>query len=49
MAYSSGAMVYLEMREYDNAWKDADKAQSLGFPPPPEFMELLRKSSGRKK
>jgi hypothetical protein len=42
-------MAYCNKKDFSNAWQDVHKAQSLGFEPPPEFMEILKKFSGREK
>ncbi|MBC8470437.1 MAG: tetratricopeptide repeat protein [Planctomycetes bacterium] len=47
MAYYYRAMTYHRKKEYDQAWEDVHKAQSLGQEV--RFLEILRKDSGRKK
>jgi tetratricopeptide (TPR) repeat protein len=42
-----GEAYYLE-REYEKSWKDVEKAKYLGYPIDPEFLDDLRKASGRK-
>jgi len=44
--YSRGASYYFK-KEYDKSWDDIKKAQDLGYPVRPEFLDDLRKSSGR--
>jgi len=39
-------MYYLS-EEYDKSWRDIRKAQDLGYKVSPEFLEDLRKASGR--
>jgi tetratricopeptide (TPR) repeat protein len=47
MAHYYRALTYLREKEYDKAWEDVHKAQSLGQEV--RFLETLRKNSGRKK
>lgn len=49
LAYSFRGMVYCNKKDFSKAWEDVNKARSLGLEPPPQFMELLKKSSGREK
>ena len=49
LAYSFRGMAFCNKKDFSNAWQDVHKAQSLGFEPPPEFMEILKKFSGREK
>ena len=44
--YNRGRSYYLK-KEYDKSWGDIKKAQSLGCPIPSEFLDDLRKASGR--
>lgn len=46
-AYYNRAVVYLHKKEYDKAWEDVHKAQSLGHQIPTNFLDALRKISGR--
>ncbi len=46
--YERGYVYYLR-KEYDKCWKDINKAQELGYQIPPEFLDDLRKASGREK
>ncbi|MEW6104661.1 MAG: tetratricopeptide repeat protein [bacterium] len=48
-AYNNRGVVYYAKGEYDKAWKDVYKAQSLGYQVKPEFLKLLRKASGRQR
>jgi hypothetical protein len=36
-------------KECDKSWDDIKKAQDLGYQVPPEFLDDLRKASGREK
>jgi tetratricopeptide (TPR) repeat protein len=47
VAYAERALIYYVKKEYDKAWEDVHKAQSLGQEV--RFLEILRKDSGRKK
>ncbi len=38
-------IVYYQKGEYDRAWEDATKAQSLGHQVHPEFLKVLREES----
>ena len=46
--YKRGRSHYLK-KEYDKSWKDIKRAQDLGYKIPAEFLEALRKESGREK
>ena len=46
-AYNSRGVAYYFKREYEKSWKDVEKAQSLGYQIHPEFLDDLRKASGR--
>jgi len=48
-AYNNRAIAYYHQKDYDKAWKDVRKAQSLGFKVHPGFLTDLRKASGREK
>jgi hypothetical protein len=39
----------MENGEYDKAWEDVNKAQSLGYHVSPEFLKDLREALGRDK
>ncbi len=43
--YYERGLVYYNKGEYDKAWQDVRKAQSLGYQVPPEFLSLLSESS----
>jgi len=44
-AYYERGLVYYNKGEYDKAWQDVHKAQSLGYHVPPEFIRLLSEVS----
>ena len=46
MAYNNRGIAYYHKGEYDKAWEDVHKAQSLGLQVPPEFIKDLREASG---
>jgi tetratricopeptide (TPR) repeat protein len=46
-AYYGRAKAYLGKKEYDKAWEDVRKIQSLGVKVEPEFLQALRKASGK--
>jgi len=46
-AYYNRAIVYYFNQEYDKSWQDVRRAQALGGKFKPEFIEALRKASGR--
>lgn len=48
-AYYNRAVSYFRKKEYDKAWEDVYKAQSLGMQLDPEFLKGLREASGREK
>lgn len=39
--YYERALVYYNKGEYDKAWQDIQRAQSLGYEVPTEFLQLL--------
>jgi tetratricopeptide (TPR) repeat protein len=43
------AVAYYSTREYDKSWADIKKAQGLRYQVPPDFLDDLRKASGREK
>ena len=47
--YAERAAAYFEIKKYDNAWADIHKAQELYVKVDPEFIEKLKKASGREK
>jgi tetratricopeptide (TPR) repeat protein len=46
-AYYRRGYVYYLQKEYNKSWEDVKKAQALGYKIPPEFLNDLRKASGR--
>lgn len=48
-AYYNRGVDYYDKKEYDRAWEDVYKAQGLGFKVHPEFLNALRKASGRQR
>lgn len=49
VAYDGRAFAYYFIKEYDKAWSDVHKAEALKFYVFPEFLESLKKASGRDK
>ncbi len=47
LAYGNRGRAYYFKKEYDKSWDDVKKVQTLGYPIPPEFLDDLRKASGR--
>jgi tetratricopeptide (TPR) repeat protein len=47
MAYYQRGRVYYLKGEYNKSWNDIKKTQDLGFEIPSEFLDELRKASGR--
>ena len=45
--YALRAICYFKKQEYDKSWEDVQKAESLGLKAKPEFLEGLKKASGR--
>jgi len=48
-AYNDRAVGYCIKGEYDKAWEDVHKVQSLGYQVYPGFLKTLREASGREK
>jgi tetratricopeptide (TPR) repeat protein len=46
-AYNNRAVSYYSKTEYDKAWEDIHKVESLGREVKPDFLEELKKASGR--
>ena len=46
-AYYYRGIAYYFKKEYNKSWKDIRQAQDLGYKIPSEFLENLRKASGR--
>jgi len=49
LAYGNRGRAYYFKKEYDKSWEDIKKAQALGYQIPSEFLDDLRKASGREK
>jgi len=47
MFYCNRGRSYYFKKEYDKSWDDIKKAQDLGYQDSPEFLNQLRKASGR--
>ena len=48
-AYNFRAITYFRLQEYSKAWADVYKAEELGVTISPEFLEELKRASGREK
>jgi tetratricopeptide (TPR) repeat protein len=48
-AYYNRGVAYFHQKDFDKAWQDIHKAESLGAVADPEFLEALKKSSGKEK
>jgi tetratricopeptide (TPR) repeat protein len=48
-AYYKRSIAYFNKGEYEKAWADAHKAEELGFKADSDFLEQLKKASGRDK
>ena len=48
-AYAGRAITYLYEKEYDKTWADVHKAEGLGYVIEPDFINDLKKASGRDK
>jgi len=46
-AYYYRATTYYSRKDYNNSWKDIKKAQDLGYKISSDFLDDLRKASGR--
>jgi Flp pilus assembly protein TadD len=46
-AYNNRGVAYYFKGEYEKSWEDVKKAQNLGCKILPEFLDNLRKASGR--
>ncbi len=49
VAYNNRGASYYSKQEYDKAWEDIKKAQSLGYQVHPALLKALREASGREK
>lgn len=47
VSYYNRGSNYMTKGEYDQAWEDVHKAQSMEFQVPPDFLKALREASGR--
>jgi tetratricopeptide (TPR) repeat protein len=47
VAYNNRRIAYYFKKEYDKSWEDIKRAQDLGYQIPAEFLDDLRKASGR--
>ena len=48
-AHINRGTVYFYIKKYDNAWRDVNMAQALGYKISPVFLKMLREASGRDK
>ena len=48
-AYYNRAVMNFEKQDYARSWEDVHRAQMLGYKVNPEFMEQLKKLSGKEK
>ena len=48
-AYFNQGRAYYFKKEYDKSWEDITKAQDLGYKIPAEFLDDLRRASGKNK
>ena len=49
ITYYGRGVAYYYKKEYDKSWEDINKALALGYEIPPNFLNELRKASGREK
>ena len=49
LAYYNRAVAYYLLKNYQQSWVDVKKSAELGYAPKPEFLEGLKKASGREK
>ena len=47
MAYGNRAVSYYSIQDYDRAWEDIRKAESLGLQIPPALLNDICKKAGR--
>jgi len=47
--YYGRGICYYYQKQYDKSWGDINKAQGLGLTIPPQFLDDLRRASGREK
>lgn len=48
-AYELRAEAYFAKKDFDKSWEDVHKAKSLGYKVPEDFLDELKKASGREK
>ena len=48
-AYYNRSVTFFAKKEYENAWADVHMAEKLGYNVKSEFLEMLKKASGREK
>ena len=48
-AYYNRAVAYFYKKDYEQCWRDVHKAESLDYSFSPDFIESLKKASGREK
>jgi len=48
-AYYNRAVAYFYKKDYESCWQDVHKAESLGYEFSADFIESLKKASGREK
>ena len=48
-AYYNRAKAYFYKNEFDKSWQDVHKAESLGYKFNADFLELLKRASGKEK
>jgi tetratricopeptide (TPR) repeat protein len=48
-AYFNRGVAYYFKKEYHKSWEDIRKASGMGYQVPSEFLDYLRKASGREK
>jgi len=48
-AYQNRWLAYYHKGDYDRAWEDVHKVETLGGKVPPDLLEELKKASGREK
>lgn len=46
-AYNNRALIHIVQQNFDEAWADVHKLEEMGHPLVPDFMEKLKKDSGR--
>jgi tetratricopeptide (TPR) repeat protein len=46
-AYNNRELAYFKLEKYDKAWADVHTVKEIGGTPDPDFIETLKKASGR--